>query len=413
MRDTDCLVPPPFLKKLSLWLAIAAAVTILVSIAVSQILLALAIGILLLSGLPLRWPRIALPLGLFLGWTLLSLAFSPDPANGLPQVNKMFVFATMLTVYSSVRTLKEVKFLVIAWVGVGTVTAFLGIFQYARKWLQAAALHRDFYDYYLDQRITGFQNHWMTFSGQELFLLLMLASFLLFGPLGKRSIWLWLPCALVVGATVRLSYTRSVWIAALIAGVYLLWGWKRWAVLAMPALVAVALLSAPVRERAISLIHPAAIDSNAHRLIVWRTGWEMIKAHPIFGLGPEEISKPKNFYAYLPKDIPLPLPVGYYQHLHSIYIHYAAERGIPAALFLTGALLMALVDFHRALKRLPPGRSYRRFLLQWASATVIGTMVAGVADLNLGLTDELTMFLVVMCLGYWATQDTHEYRLSA
>ena len=64
---------------------------------------------------------------------------------------------------------------------------------------------------------------------------------------------------------------------------------------------------------------------------------------------------------------------------------------------------MAFIDFQRALKKLPPGRSDRRFVLHWASATVIGTMVVGVADLNLGLTAELTMFLVVVSLGYRAT----------
>src|SRR5580658_10444932 len=193
MSDTHYLVPPPFLKKLSLWLATAAAVTILVSIAVSQILLGLAIGVLLLSGLRLRWPRIAIPLGLFLVWTLLSLAFSPDPANGLTQVRKMPVFLTMLTVYSSVLTLAEIRILVLSWVGVGTVTASLGIVQFAHKWAQSLAQHRDFYDFYIDQRITGFQSHWMTFSGQELFLLLMLAAFLLFGPNLRKNAWICLP----------------------------------------------------------------------------------------------------------------------------------------------------------------------------------------------------------------------------
>ena len=408
MRDTVCLVPPPLLKKLSLWLSTAAAVTILLSVPVSQILLALAIGVLLLSGLPLRWPRIAIPLALFLIWTLLSLAFSPDPANGLTQVRKMYVFLTMLTVYSSVRTLVEVRFLVLSWVGVGTVTAGLGIFQFARKWAQAIAQHRDFYHFYIDQRITGFQGHWMTFSGQELFLLLMLVSFLMFGPAVKKSLWIWLPCALIVGAALILSDTRSVWLAAIVAGAYLLWAWKRWAVLALPVVLGAALLFGPasLRQRADSILHPETnTDSNEHRYIVWRTGWEMIKAHPIFGLGPEEISKPQNFDAYLPKDIPRPLPPGYYQHLHSIYIHYAAERGIPAAIFLTGALLLAIFDFRRALQTLPPGRSEQRFLLHWAVATVIGTMVVGAADLNLGLTPELTMFLTVMCLGYTAASQ--------
>jgi O-antigen ligase len=401
------LVPPPFLKKLSLWLATGAAVAILVSIAASQILLALAIGVLLLSGLPLRWPRIAIPLGLFLAWTLLSLAFSPDPAGGLTQVRKFFVFLTLMTVYSSVRTLAEVRFLVLAWVGVGTVTAGLGVYQFARKWTEAIAQHRDFYHFYVADRITGFQSHWMTFSGQELYLLLMLAAFLLFGPDLRKNVRVWLPCALVVGIALVLSDTRAIWIAAVIAGFYLLWGWKKWAALSMPVLLVAALLIGPaaIRQRAKSILHPEAqTDSNAHRLIVWRTGWEMIKAHPLLGLGPEEIGKPNNFFAYLPKDVPLPLPDGYYGHLHSIYIHYAAERGLPAALFLTGGLLIALVDFRRALRTLPPGRSDRRFLLQWASASVVGTMVAGVSDLNLGLSEVLTMFLVVMCLGYWAVQ---------
>ena len=187
LRDTHYLVPPPFLKKLSLWLAIASAVAILISVPASEIFLALAIGVLLLSGLPLRWPRIAIPLALFLGWTLLSLAFSPDPKGGLPQVNKMFVFATMLTIFSSVRELREAWCLIWAWVGVGTVTAGVGVVQFVHKWMQAVALHRDFYHFYLDQRITGFQNHWQTFSGQELYLLVMMAAYLLFASGGRRS----------------------------------------------------------------------------------------------------------------------------------------------------------------------------------------------------------------------------------
>ena len=408
VRDTHYLVPPPYLKKLSLWLATASAVAILISVPASEILLALAIGVLLLSGLPLRWPRIAIPLGLFLAWTLLSLAFSPDPKGGLPQVNKMFVFVTMLTIFSSVRMLGEAWCLIWAWAGVGTVTAAVGVVQFIHKWLQAVAQHRDFYHFYLDQRITGFQNHWMTFSGQELYLLLMAVSLLLFGPYVKKRLWIWLLCASTTGTALILSDTRSAWIAAVIAGVYLLWMWKRVAVLSVPVLLVVAFLAAPasLRERATSILHPeAGTDSNSHREIVWLTGWEMIKAHPVFGVGPEEISKKEIFFAYLPKDIPLPLPPGFYQHLHSIYIHYAAERGIPAALFLTGALIMAFVDFQRALKKLPPGRSERRFVLHWASATVIGTMIVGAMDLNLGLTAELTMFLVVMSLGYRAASS--------
>ena len=389
-------------------MASASAVTILLSIAVSQILLAVALAALLLSGLPLRWPRISIPLGLFLGWTLVALAFSPDPGFGIPTVRKMVVYLMLLIVYSSIRTAAEAKWLVMAWIGVGTITAGRGLVQYAVDVAGARAAHTDFYRFYIADRIRGFMSHWMTFSGQELFILLLVAAFLLFAPdIGKWR-WFWLPCAAVVGIALILSDTRSIWIAALLAGFYLLWEWKKWAAIAMPAVLGLGLLVAPaaVQERVRSLNQPhGETDSNAQRMIVWRTGWQMIKAHPLVGVGPEEIRKKTVFDAYLPADIHYPLPDGNYQHLHNIYIHYAAECGVPAALFLTVALVMALLDFRRALGNLPAGRSDRRFLLQAAIAAVIGTMVAGIMEKNLGDTEVLTMFLAIMCLGYLAVNQ--------
>jgi len=401
------LVPPPFLKRLALWLACAAAVAILLSIAVSTILLALAVAFLLLSGLPLRWPRIAIPLGLFLAWTLLALAFSPDPRFGIPSVRKAVIYLFLLIVYSTVRTLDEAKWLTFAWIGVGTFTAGRGLFQYATDRVGAKAAHEDFYHFYIADRISGFMSHWMTFSGQELYILLLILAFLLYAPGVRRYLWLLLPCGAVVGLALILSLTRTVWVAAAVASLYLLWNWKRWTLLAMPLLLAIGLLFAPtaIRERVRSLspVSPhGELDSNEHRKIVWLTGLRMIEAHPVFGVGPEEIRKPEVFFAYLPSYIHQPLPDGDYEHLHNIYIHYAAECGVPAALFLTAALVMALLDFHRALRIAPAGRSLRRFVLYAATACVIGTMVSGLFEKNLGDTEVLTMFLSILSLGYLA-----------
>ena len=405
------MVPPPYLKKLSLWLAFGSAVSILRSIAVSQVLLALALGVLLLSGLPLRWPRIALPLGMFLVWTDISLAFSPNPGYGLAQVRKMFVFTIMLIVFSTVRSLVEAKWLAFAWMGTGTVTAAQGLLQYVRDVAGAQAANQDFYHFYIADRIRGFMSHWMTFSGQELYVLLLLATFLLFGPKGKGWLWFWIPCAGIVALALILSYTRGVTVAAIAASFYLLWCWNRWAALAMPVVLFLALLAAPapIQSRARSIIHPQGqTDSNSHRITCWRTGWRMIKAHPVLGVGPDMIRDEKLFYSYVPTDIPRPLPEGYYGHLHSIYVQYAAERGIPGAILIVGAALMALVDFWRTLRKLPSGRSITRFLLQGAIACIIGTLVSGVTEYNLNDTEVLTMFLAVMSLGYVAVERARE-----
>jgi O-antigen ligase len=248
-------------------------------------------------------------------------------------------------------------------------------------------------------------SHWMTFSGQELFVLLLLAAFLLFGPLDKWRLWIWLPCGAIVSVALLLSQTRGVWIAAVVAGFYLLWEWRRWAAVAMPVAIALAVLFGPtvVRERVDSLLHPhGQTDSNEHRKIVWRTGWEMIKAHPLVGVGPDMVRKKAVQDAYRPKDIPLPLPDGFYEHAHNIYIQYAAERGLPATLFIVAALGLAVSDFRRKLKDLPRGRSTERYLLQAAIAVGIGTAVGGITEYNLNDSEVLTMFLTLMCLGYTA-----------
>jgi O-antigen ligase len=410
------LVPPNWLKRLSLWLAGASAVCILLSIAVSQVLLALALGVLLLSGLPLRWPRIAAPLGLFLVWTFVALGFSPDAGHGLSQVRKMFVFLILLIVFSTVRRLIEAKWLAFAWMAVGTATAGKGVVQFARDVAGARAARQDFYHFYLADRIRGFMSHWMTFSGQELYVLLLLMAFLLFAPDLKKRLWLWLPCACLVGIALILSETRSIWGAAIVAGFYLLWHWKKWAALAMPAALALVLLAAPaaIQQRARSIFRPhGEADSNEHRALCRRIGWQMIKAHPIVGVGPDEIRKPQVVDAYLPRDVQKPLPEGYYGHLHNIYVQYAAERGVPAALLITGALLMALIDFRRTLRMLPPGRSDVRFFLHAAIACIIGTMVSGWWEYNLNDTEVLTMFLAIVSVGYVAVERAKNARESS
>ena len=126
----------------------------------------------------------------------------------------------------------------------------------------------------------------------------------------------------------------------------------------------------------------------------------MLERHPLLGVGPEGVKL--HFTDYVPSDIARPLPPGWYGHLHNIYLHYAAERGVPTMLMLMWLLLKILLDFWRGLRSLPPGRSNRRFLLQGSIAVVIATMVAGFFELNLGDSEVLTMFLTVVACGYLA-----------
>ena len=395
----------PFLTRAARWLAFASAVAIIFSIAVSQIFLALALAALLLSGEKLRLPRIWLPLGLFMLGTLISLAFSGDPAAGLPQVRKFYVFSELLVVYSSLRDSRMVRWLFLTWAGFASITAIRGFVQFASKVQEARRLGRDFYTYYVSERITGFMSHWNTFAAQEMFALLMLAAFLFFAPSARRRTWIWILCAALMAFAAFLGMTRAVWIGIAVGGVYLLWFWKRWFVAAIPVVFALAFLLSPhgVRERFTSLVRPQKdVDSNQFRVVTTRTGLVMIARHPWLGLGPEGVKL--HFNDYVPADIPRPLPTGWYGHLHSIYLHYAAERGIPTALMLMWMLALILYDFLRGLRSLPPGRGDRRFLLHGGVAVLLATLAEGFFELNLGDSEVLTMFLVVVACGYLALE---------
>jgi O-antigen ligase len=85
--------------------------------------------------------------------------------------------------------------------------------------------------------------------------------------------------------------------------------------------------------------------------------------------------------------------------LHNVYIHYAAERGVPTMLMLVWMLLRALYDFIRALRRLPPDAD-ARWVLHMAIAVIIAIMIAAWEEVNLGTSVVLAMFLAVMGCGY-------------
>ena len=394
----------PFLSRAARWLTFASAATILFSIAASQFLLALALASLLLSGEKLRLPRIKWPLALFMLGTVVSLAFSGEPAAGLPQIRKFYVFAELLVVYSCLRAPGLPRWLFLTWAGFASITALRGVAQFAGKVQLAHALGLNFYDYYVGERITGFTSHWNTFGAEEMFAAIMLGSFLFFAPSFRKRLWVWIVCGFLMLLAVLLTETRGIWVATAVGGMYLLWFWNRKLVVLVPVAALAAVLVSPViRERVESFVKPRAVDSNAFRLVAWRTGIHMIEGHPWLGVGPEGVKY--HFEDWVPADIPRPLPAGWYGHLHNIYLQYAAERGIPTMLVMMWLLGQILFDFWRGLRGLPPGRSNQRFLLQGGIAVVLATLAEGFVEYNLGITPVLTMFLVVVACGYLALDE--------
>ena len=379
-------------------------ISILFSIAVSQICLALAFAALLLSSEKLRLPPIKLPLALFITGTVISLLVSGHIRDGTPQIRKFFVLLVLLLVYSTFKKISEIRAVVLLWALVATLSAVRSLFQFWEKYQQAAAQHSNFYDFYVGSRITGFMSHWMTFGGEEMIVLLLLASYLFFSraPRWKTAGWL---CSLILVVSMVLGYTRSIFLLGFPIGLlYLLWFWHKWLVAAAPVAALVIFLVAPasLKERVISAFQPhGETDSNLHRAITRETGFAMIRAHPWWGLGPEQVGR--QFEQWVPSDVARPLPEGWYGHLHNIYLEYAAERGIPTALILFWMIGKILWDFARALRG-KLAATEARFVLHGGIAVILAILAEGFLEYNLGDSEVLTLFLAVAGFGYVARE---------
>ena len=404
-----------------LYLSGAAAVTTLVSIRAFEILMALALLALLVTRHRWRLPPVWLPLSLFLLGTLVSLAFSGHPREGLPQVRKFYVYLMLFLVTSAFETARQIRWMALGWALAAALSSLWAFKQFLESYTSflesdyraAGQPHPDFYAFYIDARITGFMGHWMTL-GAELMIALLFISALVFFSVDRAWIGWLIAAALLVAVALGANWTRSMWLGALCGTVYLIWYRKPWMLVMLPVLIAAALLANPfnLRERALSAIvpHPGQTDSNAHRAELRRIGWEMIKAHPWLGVGPEQVSR--QYGNYIRPDMPAPRASQYYGHLENDYLQYAAERGVPTAMALFWMIGWALFDFVRAVRRLPPDAE-ERWILHAAVAVTIAVLVSGFYSWNLNNSEVLGMFLAVMGCGYVAVWQVREGRISA
>jgi len=238
----------------------------------------------------------------------------------------------LFAIYNAIRELRQIRGVVIACVAAAALSSAWGLERFARKYRAYEAVrtgYRDFYSYCVASRITGLMGHWMTFSGQMTMAVVLLAALILFSQ-NHRGKWWLAASGVLIAVALFLAETRSMWGGAVVGVIYLLWFSRRWVIVALPVLAAVLYLANPfsARERMISIVRPHGdTDSNQHRAVLRRIGIEMIRAHPLLGVGPEQVGK--QYQQYIPPDVPRPPPTGYYGHLHNVYFHYTRSGACP------------------------------------------------------------------------------------
>jgi O-antigen ligase len=283
---------------------------------------------------------------------------------------KMLLFPTALILYRNVPQSRE---FVLRWMLRFAVFASgWALFQYF------ILGERD-----LDHRITGPAAHVMTLSG----LLLPIALIYLVLWMHDRKNWWLLGGAAMTSLTLLLTFTRSVWLGWLIAvGVLFVLKRPRALIIAVPALlIFVSFLPMSLFTRAVSTFDTRQ-SSNLDRIRMAEAGVEIIRDHPLLGVGPGNIKE--AYPLYRRHDAPrFRIP-----HLHNNLIQLWAERGVLAPiayLLLLGLLLREC------------WRAWRGPEARWAEigvAVTVALFVAGLFEFNFGDTEVFWVLLDIYAL---------------
>jgi O-antigen ligase len=240
----------------------------------------------------------------------------------------------------------------------------------------------------LDKRPEGTLMY-MTYSGVLMLVTCAAVARLVF----HQREWIWpaiaVPALLVA---LRSTLTRNAWLGAA-AGVAALLGLRNWKLALLAPLAAIALLFvAPgdIRTRALSMFDPNH-PNNRDRVTMVHVGIGMIKAHPIWGVGPEEVDD--EYVRYRPAEFVNPVN----PHLHNVPLQIAAERGLLALAAWIWFIVAAALD---ALGRVRRGETPA--LSATAFAALVAMVVAGMFEYNFGDSEFLMLLLGLISLPFAA-----------
>ncbi|OGR86027.1 MAG: hypothetical protein A3A86_02800 [Elusimicrobia bacterium RIFCSPLOWO2_01_FULL_60_11] len=244
------------------------------------------------------------------------------------------------------------------------------------------------------ERFIGFQSHPLHSGGLYCMLFLTGLSFALRSGPKRSDAFFWWGCSLALALAVVLTRSRSYYLAS-VAGALFLLSFKGIKTLVAGTLIGGCLILAAARmdmgfQNRLDTLSVRNMDESARiRLRLWRAAGEMIKDHPLAGVGYHGWRQ--NIPAYSKKDPGWSLDPAAYAHAHNSYLTFAAETGIPGLLLFLAFWTFLILEQACFLKNSPDDGAARPLAL--AVLASLGALpVAAFFEHNL-LTATLSLCL--------------------
>jgi O-antigen ligase len=133
--------------------------------------------------------------------------------------------------------------------------------------------------------------------------------------------------------------------------------------------------------------------TNRDRVAMFSAGRDMIRAHPVLGVGPQMVERVYPEYRD-PDAVEAIVP-----HLHNVPLQIAAERGLLALAAWLSFVVIVVVDLFRGL------RANRHPVLPAAGLAAMAAMAtAGLFEYNFGDSEFLMLLLVLLTLPFAAAR---------
>jgi len=203
----------------------------------------------------------------------------------------------------------------------------------------------------------------------------------------------WIIPVSMIGIAIVFSFTRGAWLGA-VFGIAVSSFWiprKQLARLIVP-IVVVGLLASPFIYHRVSMTVKGQSGGDVGRLKLLKVGLEMVRAHPLFGVGLERI--PAEFPKYYKGN---DLNTFYIGHMQNDFMQIAAERG----LICLAAFLWFLFVLYRSLWEFAKSSDEtRRLTAVSAMSALTGFLVMGLAEFNFGDSEPLILFLFIVSIPF-------------
>lgn len=347
---------------------------------------------------PLNWPLVT-----FAALVLLVTPFSVDVSRSVKDLKDLLTLAIIWLLWPYVTNLSRLRKLTGFLIGCVGVAALYGVAQHYlevdifRLTQPISFLKHVNDDLSAPVRVQGFFSIYMTFAGQLAMSLPVALGLLLSAKPVIKKLWLGLAFGLM-SAALLWTHTRSAWIAALCALALfgIARGGKRWAAL----LVVVALLI----PSGLLLLKPEMFDksfsllrrNDEERLYTWMTTLDMIRDHPLTGIGKRNYSD--HIQPYRERRYP-DFEFSSRAHAHNNLLQVMADNGIPAGLVFLWLWGVIFVTMYRACRRVPPAYASQRWLALGFFGAALAFFVQGFLEHNFGDTESAMMLWVYVAFG--------------